>query len=127
MIRQSVSGLAKRSGALEIRARSDAKPVPTFAVRAHAAVRESIDHIPNGTRRVRVQTVNANPGTKKCGVKLDRRDFRENESVSLGELAAGRTEAAAAAVGRRKRGGGNEFRPDHGGDHQLRDPLAAGD
>jgi hypothetical protein len=83
MIRQSVSGLAKRSCALEIRARSDAKPVATFADRAPAAVRESIDHIPNGTRRVRVQTVNANPGAKKCGVKLDRRDFRENESVSL--------------------------------------------
>jgi hypothetical protein len=31
------------------------------------AVRESNDNIPNGSRRVRVQTVNAIPAAKKCG------------------------------------------------------------
>jgi hypothetical protein len=45
------------------------------------AVRESNDNIPNGTRPVRVQTVNANLGTKKCGVKLYWRAFDENETA----------------------------------------------
>jgi hypothetical protein len=46
-----------------------------------AAVRESSDNIPNGSWRVRVQTVNANPGAKKCGMKLNRREFDENGSA----------------------------------------------
>src|SRR5260370_26089102 len=46
-------------------------------------VRESKDNIPNGSRPVRVQTVNAKLLAKICGVKLYRRDFRENESVAL--------------------------------------------
>jgi hypothetical protein len=45
------------------------------------AVRESNDNIPNGTRRVRVQTVNANRIAKKCRIKLYRRDFYETESA----------------------------------------------
>jgi hypothetical protein len=44
-------------------------------------VRESIDNIPNGSRRVRVQTVNANSAAKKCGIKLDRSDFFETRSA----------------------------------------------
>jgi hypothetical protein len=45
------------------------------------AVRESNDNIPNRSRRVRVQTVNANPYAKKCGIKLYRRDSYENISA----------------------------------------------
>src|ERR1700730_316097 len=59
---------------------------------------ESTDHIPNRSRRVRVQTVNAIPGAKKCRVKLYPRDFYANGSVSRRELAPGRTEAAAAGT-----------------------------
>jgi hypothetical protein len=40
----------------------------TFRPAITAAARESSDNIPNGSRRVRVQTVNANSGAKKCGV-----------------------------------------------------------
>src|ERR1700746_38483 len=43
------------------------------------------------------------------------------------DLAAGRTESAAAALGRRERGGGNQFRSRHRGDHHLSDALAAPD
>jgi hypothetical protein len=85
MIRQSVSGLAIRSCALEKLERSDAKPVPTFADRAPAAVRESNDNIPNGSRRVRVQTVNANPGTKKCGNKLIGASFMKMNPLFYGD------------------------------------------
>jgi hypothetical protein len=35
---------------------------------ANPAVRESINNIPNRTRPVRVQTVNANCVAKKCGI-----------------------------------------------------------
>jgi hypothetical protein len=51
-----------------------------------ATVRESIDNIPNGSRRVRVQTVNANSAAKKCGIKLDRGDFCETESAVYANL-----------------------------------------
>jgi hypothetical protein len=37
---------------------------------ASPAVRESYDNIPNGSRRVRVQTVNAKSGREKSGVKF---------------------------------------------------------
>src|ERR1700737_4061392 len=46
---------------------------------------------------------------------------------SLLELAAGRTEAATAAIGRGKLRRGNEFHAGHGSNHQLRDTLAAPD
>ena len=45
------------------------------------AVRESEDNIPFGSRRVRVQTVNAKSGAEKCGIKLDRSDFYEVRSA----------------------------------------------
>jgi hypothetical protein len=80
MIRQGVSGLAIRScvlGDLE-RDRTQSQ-YPTFADRAR--IRESSDNIPIGSRRVRVQTVNANRIAKKCGVKLSRRDFHKNKSA----------------------------------------------
>jgi hypothetical protein len=51
------------------------------ARRNNPAVRESSDNIPNGTRRVRVQTVNVNRIAKKCGINLDRRNFYESESA----------------------------------------------
>src|SRR5882724_11638488 len=43
------------------------------------------------------------------------------------ELAAGRTEAATAAVGRGKRCCGDQFRSDHRRNHHLRDTLATAD
>jgi hypothetical protein len=44
-------------------------------------VRESNDNIPIRTRRVRVQTVNANRAAKKCPTKYQWREFYENEST----------------------------------------------
>src|ERR1700722_2699574 len=88
-----------------------------------APVRESNDNILNGSRPVRVQIVNAKLTAKKCGIKLYRRNFYENESKS----APGRTEAAAAAIGRGEGHGGNEFRADHRRNHHLSDTLAAPD
>src|SRR5713101_5512168 len=38
----------------------------TFRPALYRSVRESTDSIPNGSRRVRVQIVNANPDTEKC-------------------------------------------------------------
>src|SRR6202035_6190507 len=49
--------------------------------RRMTTVRESRDNIPKGSWRVRVQTVNANPGTEKCRIKPYRRNFYENESA----------------------------------------------
>src|SRR4051812_29824019 len=51
--------------------------------------------------------------------------FYETESAFLRRLLPGRTEAATAALSRRERHHGNEFRLDHGSDHHLRDALAA--
>ena len=52
------------------------RPKPhNFTPGVYAAVRESNDNIPFGSRPVRVQTVNAKLRREKCGIKLDRRDF----------------------------------------------------
>jgi hypothetical protein len=46
------------------------------------AVRESNDNIPNGTPRVRVQTVNVNPIAKKCAAVR----FTEMDLVKFGAV-----------------------------------------